>query len=88
MILRAPSNLSNAMSVEKMKAADESGLKGRYKGLCNRRSCLAPGPEYYNRYTHAYYCKACADLINHASPATPSDSEDLCIHETIRLLSK
>lgn len=38
--------------------------KGKYLGLCNRSACLKPGADWYNRGSLAYYCKACATLIN------------------------
>jgi hypothetical protein len=38
--------------------------KGKKAGSCNRRACQAPGAVYWNRGSYAYYCGACARLIN------------------------
>lgn len=38
--------------------------KGQFMGSCNRTACQAPGADWYNRGTFAYYCEQCARLIN------------------------
>ena len=38
--------------------------KGLLNGSCNREACQKPGATYYNIWTHAHYCKACASKIN------------------------
>jgi hypothetical protein len=38
--------------------------KGKKAGSCNRRACQQPGAVFYNRGSYAYYCGACARLIN------------------------
>jgi hypothetical protein len=42
--------------------------KGRYLGSCNRKACLRPGANWFNRETRAYYCRRCAWLINTGNP--------------------
>jgi hypothetical protein len=39
-------------------------MKGEYQGNCNRTACQKPGAVWYNHSTRAYYCTACAHLIN------------------------
>jgi hypothetical protein len=34
--------------------------------LCNRRACKAPGANWWNPHTRAWYCRPCAIAINHA----------------------
>lgn len=41
--------------------------KGQFKGLCNRSACLAPGADWYNRGSYAFYCGSCAHLLNDAN---------------------
>jgi hypothetical protein len=43
---------------------DTPADKGRYLGACNRSSCLAPGANWYNWGSHAYYCESCADWLS------------------------
>lgn len=38
--------------------------KGRFGGSCNRTACQAPGATWWNFGTQAYYCQACALMIN------------------------
>lgn len=43
-------------------------IKGKKNGLCNRTACQSPdGVIWFNDSTRAYYCRACADLINDAN---------------------
>lgn len=39
--------------------------KGKLNGSCNRTACLAPGANWWNKGSRAYYCRACAETINH-----------------------
>jgi len=50
------------------KPLPDKGLnKGYYLGACNRSACLAPGADWYNHGSLAYYCGNCAhDLSNDA----------------------
>lgn len=41
--------------------------KGLYMGSCNRSDCLGPNAEWYNRGSHAFYCRACAWMLNDAN---------------------
>lgn len=50
--------------------------KGRENGSCNREACQAPGATWLNRVNHAYYCPACAKLIN--SVDTDDGQPPLC----------
>jgi len=38
--------------------------KGLLGGHCNRTACLAPDATWWNRITNAYYCQACAIMLN------------------------
>lgn len=55
-------------------------VKGIIGGDCNRTSCQAPGAFWFNHSTRAYYCEACAGILNHANSdyLTP-DGELLCV---------
>ena len=61
------------MGAMKKKLADHSdkpdpALKGVKHGNCNRTACQQPGAEYFSVWVHgAYYCRACAKLINDAN---------------------
>lgn len=40
--------------------------KGKEGGSCNRRACQAPHSAFcYNRVMDAWYCRECANAINH-----------------------
>lgn len=41
--------------------------KGVYLGLCNWSACLAPGANWYNRGSYAFYCEDCGLMLNHAN---------------------
>jgi hypothetical protein len=43
---------------------DESDLKGKQGGNCNRTSCQQPNAIYFNHSTRAYYCEDCAHWLN------------------------
>lgn len=49
--------------------------KGLRNGSCNRTACQVSGATYLNSGTHAYYCRACARLINRNCPA----DQPLCV---------
>jgi hypothetical protein len=40
------------------------GLQGEN---CNRRACQRSGAYYFNKSTRAYYCQACAEMIEASS---------------------
>jgi hypothetical protein len=49
---------------------NEPKSKGEYRGFCNRTACQSPNNViYFNHSTRAYYCPACAALINEANYA-------------------
>ena len=37
---------------------------GNKGGLCQRSACRAPGADWFNHSTRAYYCATCAREIN------------------------
>jgi hypothetical protein len=39
--------------------------KGLENGTCNRKACQAPGANWYNHSTRAFYCGNCAEVINY-----------------------
>lgn len=61
------------MGAMKRELADHSdkpnpALKGVRNGNCNRTACQKPGAVYFSVWVHgAYYCQACARLINDAN---------------------
>jgi hypothetical protein len=52
--------------------------KGQYQGSCNRRACLAPGANWYNRGSYAFYCEDCAFVLNDANR-----HDDFCKNEPL-----
>jgi len=64
----------------------DAAIKGIQGGNCNRTACQLPGANWYNRATHAYYCPACAKLINDANRVDAaglygSDDSELCKYQ-------
>ncbi len=51
--------------------------KGKLNGACNRTACLAPGADWWNMGSRAYYCRACARMINEDGCRRYGDP-DLC----------
>jgi hypothetical protein len=60
----------------------DPALKGKQGGNCNRTACQAPGATYYNPYTYAYYCPACARMLNDVWQYQPSMTKRCHIPET------
>lgn len=56
-----------AQAAETAKNVAKAERKGQYLGACNRSACLAPGAAWYNRGSYAFYCAACARMLNHAN---------------------
>ena len=46
---------------------DIKPAKGEFLGQCNRTVCSTQNAQFYNHSTRAYYCGACAKLINQAN---------------------
>jgi hypothetical protein len=44
--------------------------KGQFNGTCNRSACDEKPADYYNLHTRAFYCRACAHLINQSLKAS------------------
>lgn len=42
----------------------DPALKGKKGGNCNRTACQAPGAFAWSLNNHAYYCDACAKMLN------------------------
>ncbi len=41
---------------------------GHYGGTCFYSACLRPASAtWYNRGSHAFYCRGCADMMSHAN---------------------
>ena len=55
--------------------------KGKLGGACNRAACLAPGANWWNTGSRAYYCERCANLINEDG-CRRYGQPDLCIAPT------
>lgn len=59
--------------------------KGQRGGSCNRRACQAPGANYYNRGSYAFYCQSCAVELNRANAGAflsceaAKDGRPMCI---------
>lgn len=61
---RAAQETVEQATADKVAAAER---KGEYLGACNRSACLAPGAAWYNRGSYAFYCGACARMLNDAN---------------------
>jgi hypothetical protein len=57
-------------------------LKGKRGGNCNRECCQRPGANWYNHWSHAYYCQACAFKLNDHNPEAAAQLDhDLCTRD-------
>jgi hypothetical protein len=56
-----------------------AALKGKFDGNCNRTACQVPilGKNWFNTSTLAYYCTACARLLNRESMRF--EAIDICV---------
>ncbi len=59
--------------------------KGKRGGSCNRHACQAPGANYWNRGSYAWYCESCALDINRANRDFIRNGKyaPLCVHESV-----
>ncbi len=58
--------------------AEDFHKKGAWLGLCNRSACLAPGANWWNSGTRAYYCETCADSIDRDPRTRRLDNPRIC----------
>lgn len=77
----AGARIKNPVSTKIVFPAD----KGKFGGHCNMSSCLAPGADWYNHGSNAYYCEDCAHMLNNDQfnkrDAMAMFGHDLCTKE-------
>lgn len=65
---KAKSKFNGEIEVDSLPPDWRGKKKGHYQGLCNVTACQSPNQvEYYNLYTHAFYCAYCAHDINRSN---------------------
>lgn len=74
----------DANTAERLRREEIKQEKGKhYKGNCNVTTCQRPGAVWWNKGSHAYYCRRCAERIN--AGCDQIGDEPLCsvgIHES------
>lgn len=71
--IEAADNLSTGARHSKMyEIAERNPHKGQYGGCCNVTQCQKPNAVHFNRGTHAFYCRSCAqDIQAHCTLEDP-----------------